>query len=56
MTTPSIPVISNGEATTAFVKGVGSDYFRTKILDTKSGRALTYMDEMTGRNVAVIGE
>lgn len=56
MTTPSIPVISNGEATTAFVKGVGSDYFRIKILDTKSGRALTYMDEMTGRNVAVIGE
>ncbi len=56
MTRPSVPVVSDDEATTASVKGVCSDYFRIKILDTKSGRALNHMDEMTGRDVAVIGE
>ncbi|MBQ4388487.1 MAG: ABC transporter permease [Bacteroidales bacterium] len=56
MTRPSVPVVSDGEATTASVKGVSSDYFQIKILDTKAGRALNHMDEMTGRDVAVIGE
>lgn len=56
MTLPSVPVQSEGEVTAASVKGVASDYFRIKILDVKTGRPLSRMDDRASRNVAVIGE
>lgn len=56
MTSPSVPIVSEGEVAVASVRGVSSDYFRIKILNVKKGRQLNRLDDRACRYVAVIGE
>ena len=56
MTMPSVPILAEGETVLTSISGVTSDYFRIKILEVKEGRALNRLDDLSSRNVAVIGE
>lgn len=56
MTSPSLALSWEGETTAASVKGVDADYFDIRILDIKTGRGISRMDDFRERNVAVIGE
>ena len=56
MSAPSVNISYGGETTVSSVKGVSADYFKIKILDVKTGRGISRLDDERGRNVAVIGE
>lgn len=56
MSIPSVPVSSDGEASTASIKGVSADYFRIKVLEIDEGRPLNPLDDRWGRHKAVIGK
>lgn len=56
MTMPSMNISYDGETVTSSVQGVSADYFKVKILNVKTGRGISHLDDFNGHNVAVIGE
>ncbi len=56
MIASSVTVKADNETCVATVKGVGTDYFRIRIIEPKEGRQFSLLEEKLMCNVALIGE